>query len=132
MRFHNLRYITDIEKVADNINGSSSLDENQEPYTTNVDVSTTNYSVADLISYVKQYDERYKPNASSKVVDDDGKPLVVYHQTGADFTVFDTESKGAGRYDDETPNGIFLKPSDNDIGLKGKNKWRFMPVSKTP
>jgi hypothetical protein len=132
LRFHNLRYITEIEKVADNINGSSSLDENQEPYTTNVDVSTTNYNIADLISYVKQYDERYKPNATSKVVDNDGKPLVVYHQTGADFTVFDTESKGAGRYDDETPNGIFLKPSDNDIGLKGKKQMALYASIKNP
>lgn len=53
-------------------------------------------------------DWQNNPKNASKVVDKDGKPLVVYHQTDADFTVFDTESKGAGRYDDETPAGIFF------------------------
>ena len=69
---------------------------------------------------------------NSKVVDKDGKPLVVYHQTDADFTVFNTESNGAGRYDDETPSGIFLKPSDNDIGLKGKKQMALYASIKNP
>lgn len=69
---------------------------------------------------------------NSKVVDKDGKPLVVYHQTDADFTVFNTDSNGAGRYDDETPSGIFLKPSDNDIGLKGKKQMALYASIKNP
>ena len=61
-------------------------------------------TIADLHTFVKQYDSDFNPPESSKVVDKDGKPLVVYHQTSADFTVVDTESKGAGRFDGETPN----------------------------
>ena len=89
-------------------------------------------TIADLFALVKRNDYRFKPSVASKVVDKDGKPLVVYHQTGADFTVFNTESNGAGRYDDETPSGIFLKPSDNDIGLKGKKQMALYADIKNP
>ena len=34
------------------------------------------------------------PVHSSKIVDDDGKPLVVYHGTNNDFTVFDLKKSG--------------------------------------
>lgn len=89
-------------------------------------------TIADLHSFVKLYDDSFKPSESSKVVDEGGKPLVVYHQTDADFTVFDTESKGAGRFDDETPNGIFLKPTSNDIGLQGKKQMALYANIKNP
>lgn len=62
------------------------------------------------------------PNTASKVVNADGTPKILYHQTGEDFTVFDPRKKGAGTNDDETPFGIFMKPADNDIGLKGKKQ----------
>ena len=58
----------------------------------------------------------------SKVVNADGSPKVVYHQTENDFTVFDTHRKGAGTRDNGTPFGIFLKSSGRDIGLKGKKQ----------
>ena len=58
----------------------------------------------------------------SKVVNADGTPKILYHQTSEDFTVFDPRHKGAGTNDDETPFGIFMKPADNDIGLKGKKQ----------
>lgn len=45
--------------------------------------------------------------------------LVLYHQTGNDFTVFDTRHEGAGTSDNETPFGIFMKPTDENIGLRG-------------
>ena len=60
------------------------------------------------------------PENASKVVNEDGTPKVLYHQTAEDFTEFDPHRKGAGTNDDETPFGIFMKPEDNDIGLKGK------------
>ncbi len=65
------------------------------------------------------------PQNASKVVDKNGKPLVVYHQTAADFTVFNTDNPLAGLNDSETPNGIFFKTNDHDIGLEGKKQ---MPV----
>jgi len=58
----------------------------------------------------------------SKVRDDNGALMVVYHQTDADFTEFRTKSEGAGKYDGEMPDGIFTKPEDNDIGMKGKKQ----------
>ena len=54
-----------------------------------------------------------------KIVDENGEPKVMYHQTAADIEVFDPKHKGAGTYDGETPFGIFMKPNDSDIGLKG-------------
>ncbi|MGN0451989.1 MAG: hypothetical protein ACI4FN_07765 [Acutalibacteraceae bacterium] len=46
----------------------------------------------------------------------------LYHQTGNDFTEFNTDNQQAGKYDDELPSGIFLKGSSRDIGLKGKKQ----------
>lgn len=60
------------------------------------------------------------PANASKVVNADGTPKVVHHQTGGLFTVFDTRREGAGSRDEGTPFGIFLKSSDRDIGLSGK------------
>ena len=64
-------------------------------------------------------DWQNKPKTASKVVDGNGEPLVVYHQTGNDFTVFDTKHTGAGEFDSEMPTGIFMKPTNSNIGLSG-------------
>ena len=45
-----------------------------------------------------------------------------FHQTGADFTSFSTKNEVAGQFDDETPTGIFIKPTDEDIGLQSGTK----------
>lgn len=52
---------------------------------------------------------------SSKIVDDHGKPIILEHQTGEEFSVFDPMHEGAGLEDYETPYGIFLKDTDNDV-----------------
>lgn len=53
----------------------------------------------------------------SKVVDEDGKPLVVYHGTDADFTAFDM-SKGRANMDIQ---GAFFSPYQEDAeGYGGK------------
>ena len=62
------------------------------------------------------------PKRASKVVNADGTPKIVYHQTENTFTVFDTRHSGAGTHDSGTPFGVFLKGSDRDIGLKGKKQ----------
>ena len=59
------------------------------------------------------------PDRASKIVNADGTPKIVYHQTSSDFTIFDTRHEGAGTRDSDTPFGIFMKSSDKDIGLKG-------------
>ena len=56
----------------------------------------------------------------------------LYHQTGADFTEFNTENELAGKYDWELPTGVFLKPSNNDIGLKGKKQMELFARLKNP
>ncbi len=56
---------------------------------------------------------------NSKFTDRDGHLLTLYHQTAAEFTVFDTSLKGAGQHDYLTPFGIFMKPSSKNIGLNG-------------
>lgn len=61
----------------------------------------------------------------SKVVDENGNLLVVYHQTNNDFTVFDTNHDGAGSYDYETPYGVFLKPTDANIGVNGAKQMKL-------
>ena len=59
------------------------------------------------------------PANASKVVNADGTPKVLYHQTASDFTIFDPKYPGAGTRDNETPFGIFMKSSDKNIGLNG-------------
>lgn len=59
-----------------------------------------------------------------KMVDDAAKaagytPVTRYHQTRELFNSFSTDNPVAGLYDSETPNGIFLKTNDHDIGIGG-------------
>lgn len=53
------------------------------------------------------------PNKSSKVVDENGEPLVVYHESPNVFSIFDTSKK---RYDVHEVTGIWTSP----INRKGK------------
>ena len=59
------------------------------------------------------------PAKASKVVNADGTPKVLYHQTSADFTFFEPRHEGAGTRGQDTPFGIFMKSSDRNIGVKG-------------
>ncbi len=81
-------------------------------------------SIADLYELVKTYDKEFSPapEVSKSVLNDDGTPKILYHQTAEEFTEFDPRRKGAGTNDDETPFGIFMKPTDEDIGLRGKKQ----------
>lgn len=62
------------------------------------------------------------PKRASKVVNEDGTPKVVYHQTAEEFDVFSTRFEKAGKYDSETPVGHFFKSTPEDIGLEGKRQ----------
>ena len=68
----------------------------------------------------------------SKARDENGNLLVMYHQTDGDFTVFDTEHKGAGTGDDETPFGVFLKKTSRDIGVRGKKQMQLYANIQNP
>lgn len=89
-------------------------------------------TVADLFAAVKRMDGNFDPKPASKVVNADGKPMVVYHQTGNEFTVFDPMHAGAGSSDQQTPFGIFLKTSDKDIGVKGKKQMALYANIRNP
>ena len=80
------------------------------------------HTVADLFQAVKQRDKKFSPKAASQIVNEDGSPKIMYHQTDADFSVFRTESTGAGRGDAILPDGAFFKSSDTDIGVSGQKQ----------
>ena len=67
-------------------------------------------------------DRENDPASASKVVNADGTPKVVYHQTAEDFTIFEPRHQGAGTRDSDTPFGIFMKSSDKNIGVKGEKQ----------
>lgn len=69
---------------------------------------------------------------NSKAVNKDGSPMVLYHQTANDFTVFDPKHPGAGSRDYGTPYGIFMKPDSRDIGVKGSNQMALYASIQNP
>lgn len=77
-------------------------------------------------------DWQNSPAKASKAVDNNGEPLVLYHQTGKEFTTFDTKQKGSGKFDSEMPTGIFMKPTNNDIGVGGNIQMPLYASIKTP
>lgn len=77
-------------------------------------------------------DEQRKFFQDSKITDSKGRLLVLYHQTDADFTVFDVKRDGAGMRDNETPHGIFMKPNADDIGLKGSKQMPLYANIQNP
>lgn len=77
-------------------------------------------------------DWQNSPKSASKVVDGNGEPLVVYHQTGNDFTVFDTKHTGAGEFDSEMPTGIFMKPTSDNIGVSGNKQMALYANIRNP
>ena len=64
----------------------------------------------------------------SKVVDEDGKPLIVYHGSDADFNAFDM-SKGRANMDIQ---GAFFSPWDDDAAGYGGNVKAFYLSIKNP
>lgn len=91
------------------------------------------YSVSNLFSLVKRFDKNFHPQpVSPDLLNEDGTPKILYHQTAADFTVFKTDNPQAGKNDSETPNGIFFKDNDHDIGLTGKKQMTVYLNMKKP
>ena len=55
------------------------------------------------------------PKNASKVVDENGEPLVRYHETSKNIIKFDADRSDNGYGDIETPIGIFTKENSNSI-----------------
>ena len=81
--------LKDIEKVANAPSGVLSF---AGGLTGEADATT--YSISDLYSLVKTYDKDFTPahDVAPELLNEDGTPKVVYHGTGANFTVFKSES----------------------------------------
>lgn len=91
------------------------------------------YSLMDTDSTGRELSaEQQEYFKDSKVRDADGRLMPLYHQTSAEFTVFDTRHKGAGTGDNETPFGVFLKSSSNDIGVNGSRQMELYADIKNP
>lgn len=73
-----------------------------------------------------------EPESASKVVNEDGTPRIIYHQTAAEFNVFSNANLLAGRNDSETPNGFFAKDNDADIGVGGNKQMALYGDMKKP
>ena len=63
-------------------------------------------------------------DAAQEMVDEVAKaegyiPAARYHQTSVRFNTFKTDKPVAAKYDSETPNGIFFKMNDHNIGIGG-------------
>lgn len=73
-------------------------------------------SISALFDIVKTYDKDFNPKpATPLLLNKNGTPKVMYHQTSKGFTVFNTNNERAGKNDSETPTGMLFKPNDNDI-----------------
>lgn len=96
------------------------------------DAGGTRFSLRDDSKGRELSEEQKKYFAESKAVDRSGRLLTLYHQTEGVFTVFDTRRIGAGTRDSETPFGIFLKTSPDDIGLKGKKQMELYANIRNP
>ena len=110
-RAYSLKYI---EKVAEFDNGvhleNESLTESH---------STTNYSIADLFAFVKQYDKEFSPKPVNELMlDEDGTPKVFYHGTNAEFTVFDVRKSRIGAFG----KGFYLSPSKTNAKMYGSSR----------
>lgn len=67
-----------------------------------------------------------------ELLDENGEPKVFYHQTSAEFDTFDIRHKGAGTYDSAVLFGVFLKPTDTNIGLAGNIQMPLFVRMKNP
>ncbi len=124
-RAYKLNYI---EQQQSSVGGSSNNVTLASSQATAADVHT----VSDLFALVKRCDKKFSPKAASQIVNEDGSPKIMYHQTDADFSVFRTESTGAGRGDTILPDGAFFKSSDTDIGVSGQKQMRVYLNVRNP
>lgn len=112
---HRAYQLQDIEKQQLGVTGSKSKTFSR--ITQAADVKT----ISDLHAFVKQQDKDFKPKPASKVVDGEGKPLVVYHGSGESFDEFDiTKSRSW----DLTPGldlpGFYFSENPEEAGSYGE------------
>jgi GNAT superfamily N-acetyltransferase len=79
------------------------------------------------------------PETASKVVDANGEPKVMYHQTTTETKnvlleqgIFQRGFELAAKNDKDTPYGFYFKSSNKDIGLRGKEQMAFFLNARNP
>ena len=119
-RAYNLKYIEMVAGIDRGVYSSEGGLTDSHP--------ATDLTIADLFALVKRFDKDFAPNPASKVVDEDGRPMVVYHGTDSDFTVFD-RSKSRSKMDIQ---GSFFSPWEDDARGYGGNVRPFYLNLKNP
>lgn len=76
----------------------------------------------------KTYTKKKEQDANNS-----GEKKILYHQTKVEsLDDFDESKRQAGLSDTSTPKGIFLKETNADIGLEGKNQLKMEVTMKKP
>ena len=111
--------LTEIEKgtLLDNLNGLSNSVAEMQNTSSSVGKDTK------LISILQ--------TNASKIVDENGEPMVVYHYTPNEFTEFDTEKIGSSTDVGAFGTGFYLSPSDG-FSLYGDKKMALFVNAKNP
>jgi len=82
-------------------------------------------TVADLFALVKRMDNDFVPNESSKIVNADGTPKVMYHGSPAQFSVFDKrKAKSSGLYG----RGFYFTDSKEQASVYGNQYSVYLDV----
>lgn len=82
-------------------------------------------NVADLFAAVKVKDSNFSPKPASKVVNADGTPMVMYHGSPAQFTVFDKKkAKSNGQYG----RGFYFTNSQSHAGTYGQQYSVYLNI----
>ena len=113
--------LQNIENQQSGVIGSGNI---PSQITQTADVNT----VSQLFNLVKQKDKNFNPKASSKIVNEDGTPKVVYHGTSEKFTVFD-RTKGRSNMDIQ---GMFFSTWEIDARGYGGNVGEYYLSIKNP
>ena len=98
----------------------------------NPDIRYSTKRDADYMTAVNNGDMETAQKMVDEAAKATGYTYKLFHQTENDFTVFDTNHKGAGTGDYETPFGIFMKPTDSNIGLKGQKQMPLYAKIEKP
>ena len=140
MRFHNLRYVTDVEEIVqipkkekEAVSLWARQDRNSQDVFPREDLTTSyNYTVADVFRFVKKYDvdlktgkHNFQPQPTSKITNPNGTPKVMYHGSPAQFTVFDKKkAKSSGLYG----RGFYFTDSETHAGTYGQKYSVYLNI----
>lgn len=105
---------------------------NEDTVFVETELGDSSYSISEDSAGKELTQQQREFFQDSKARNAAGELLVLYHQTGNDFTIFDTRQEGAGTSDNETPFGIFMKPTDENIGLRGGKQMELYANIKNP